>query len=82
LGNYNFTFLGDPGGKNLFLRILGEFQGIYKYVPEQLEVIQHKVLWFGIGLYRTSRQVWKSGEFSKSGLSGNRTFSFPDTGLF
>jgi hypothetical protein len=34
-----------------------------------------------IGLYRTSGPVRKSGEFSKSGLSRNRTFSFPDAGL-
>ena len=34
-----------------------------------------------VGLYRTSRPVRKSGKFSKSGLSGNRTFSFPDAGL-
>ena len=31
-----------------------------------------------VGLYRTSHPVWKSRKFSKSGLSGNRTFSFPD----
>ena len=30
----------------------------------------------------TSRSVRKSGKYSKSGLSRNRTFSFPDTGLF
>ena len=35
-----------------------------------------------VGLYRTSRPVWKSGKFSKSGLSGNRTFSFPDAELY
>ena len=35
-----------------------------------------------VGLYRTSRPVRKSGKFSKSGLSGHRTFSFPDAGLF
>ena len=34
-----------------------------------------------VGLYRTSRPVQKSGKVSKSGLSGNRTFSFPDAGL-
>jgi hypothetical protein len=34
-----------------------------------------------LGLYRTSRPVRMSGKFSKSGLSGNRTFSFPDAGL-
>jgi hypothetical protein len=34
-----------------------------------------------VGLYRTSCPVRKSGEFSKSGLSGNWTFSFPDAGL-
>ena len=34
-----------------------------------------------IGLYRTSRPVQKSDKFSKSGLSRNRTFSLPDTGL-
>ena len=34
-----------------------------------------------IGLYWKSRPVRKSGKFSKSGLSGNRTFSFPDAGL-
>ena len=34
-----------------------------------------------VGLYRTSRPVRKSGKFSKSRLSGNRTFSFPDAGL-
>ena len=34
-----------------------------------------------IGLYRTSRPVRKSDKFSKSGLSGNQTFSFLDTGL-
>ena len=34
-----------------------------------------------IGLYRISRPVRKSGKFSKSGLSENRTFSFPDAGL-
>ena len=34
-----------------------------------------------IGLNRTSRPVRKSGKLSKSGLSGNRTFSFPDAGL-
>jgi hypothetical protein len=31
-----------------------------------------------VGLYRTSRPVRKSGKFSKSGLSGNWTFSLPD----
>jgi hypothetical protein len=34
-----------------------------------------------VGLNRTSYPVRKYGKFSKSGLSGNRTFSFPDTGL-
>ena len=34
-----------------------------------------------VGLYQTSRPVWKSGKFSKSGLSGNRTFSILDTRL-
>ena len=34
-----------------------------------------------VGLYRTSDLVRKSGKFSKSGLLGNRTFSFPDAGL-
>ena len=34
-----------------------------------------------LGLYRTSRPVWMSGKFLKSGLSGNRTFSFSDAGL-
>ena len=34
-----------------------------------------------LGLNRTSRPVRKSGKLSKSGLSGNRTFSFPDAGL-
>jgi hypothetical protein len=34
-----------------------------------------------LGLYRTSRPVRKSGKFSKYGLSGNRTFSFPEEGL-
>ena len=34
-----------------------------------------------IGLYRTSPPVQKSGKFPKSGLSGNRTFSFPDAGI-
>jgi hypothetical protein len=34
-----------------------------------------------VGLYRTSRPVRKSGKFAKSGLSGNQTFSYPDTGL-
>ena len=34
-----------------------------------------------VGLYWTSCPVQKSGEFSKFGLSGNRTFSFPDAGL-
>ena len=33
------------------------------------------------GLYRTSCPVGKFGKFSKSGLSRNRTFSLPDTGL-
>ena len=33
-----------------------------------------------IGLYRTSRPVRKSGKLSKSGLSGNPMFSFPDAG--
>ena len=33
-----------------------------------------------IGLYLTSRRVRKSGKLSKSGLSGNRTFSFPEAG--
>jgi hypothetical protein len=36
---------------------------------------------YGVGIYRTSRPVRKSGKFSKSGMSGNRTFSFPDAGL-
>ena len=31
-----------------------------------------------VGLYRTSRPVRKSGEFLKSGLSGNRNFSLQD----
>ena len=35
-----------------------------------------------VGLYRTSRPVRKSGKFSRSGLSGNRTSSFPDAGVF
>ena len=30
---------------------------------------------------KTSRPVWKSGKFSKSGPSGNRTFSIPYAGL-
>ena len=34
-----------------------------------------------VGLYRTSRPVRKSGKFLKSGLSGNRTFFFLDTGF-
>ena len=34
-----------------------------------------------LGLYRTSHLVWKSGKFSKSELSGNLTFYFPDAGL-
>ena len=34
-----------------------------------------------IGLYRTSCLVRKSGKLSKSRLSRNRTFSFPDAGL-
>ena len=34
-----------------------------------------------VGLYRTSRPVRKSGKISNSGLSRNRTFSFPDAGL-
>ena len=34
-----------------------------------------------VGLNRTSRPVRKSDKFSKSGLSGNQTFSFPDAGL-
>ena len=34
-----------------------------------------------VGLYRISHPVRKSGKFSKSGLSGNWTFSFPDAGL-
>ena len=34
-----------------------------------------------LGLYRTSRPVRKSGKFTKSGLSENRTFSFLDTRL-
>ena len=34
-----------------------------------------------VGLYQTSRPVWKSGKFLKSGLSENRTFALPDTGL-
>ena len=38
-----------------------------------------KPLW--LGLYRTSRLVRNSGKFSKSGLSGNRTFSLLDSGL-
>jgi hypothetical protein len=37
--------------------------------------------WDGLGLYRTSGPVRKSGKLTKSGLSGNRTFSFPDAGL-
>ena len=37
--------------------------------------------YLGIGLNRTSRPVRKSRKFSKSGLSGNRTFSFLDAGL-
>ena len=36
---------------------------------------------FLIGLNRTSRPVRKSGKFSKSGMSGNRTFSCSDAGL-
>ena len=35
-----------------------------------------------LGLYQTSRPVRMSGKFSKSGLSGNRTFSFANAGLF
>ena len=34
-----------------------------------------------LGLYQTSRQVLKSGKFSKCGLSGNLPFSFLDAGL-
>jgi hypothetical protein len=34
-----------------------------------------------VGLYRTLRPLQKSRAFSKSGLSRNRTFSFPDIGL-
>ena len=34
-----------------------------------------------VGLYQTSRLVRKSGKFFKSGLSGNRTFSFPNARL-
>ena len=34
-----------------------------------------------LGLYWTSRPLWKSGKFSKSELSQNWTFSFPDARL-
>ena len=34
-----------------------------------------------VGLYRTSLQIWKSDQFSKSGLFGNWTFSFPGARL-
>ena len=34
-----------------------------------------------VGLYQTSLQIWKSDQFSKSGLFGNWTFSFPDARL-
>jgi len=34
-----------------------------------------------LGLYRTSHPVKSSGKFSKSRLSGNRTFSFMDARL-
>ena len=34
-----------------------------------------------VGLYWTSHPIRESGKFSKSGLSGNRTFSFLDFGL-
>ena len=42
------------------------------------------IKWFQsrpLGLYRTSRPVRKYGTFSKSRLSGSRTFSFPDARL-
>ena len=34
-----------------------------------------------LGLFHTWHPVWKPGEFSKSRLSGNQTFSFPDAWL-
>jgi hypothetical protein len=42
---------------------------------------QHDFRRFRLGIYRTSRPVWNSGKFSKSGLSGNWRFSFLKAGL-
>ena len=73
--------------KNLFRTVSGQsaenlrwfvFHNEFKIFLSKTE---DKNLFFELRLYRTSRPVWKSGKFSKSGLSGNRTFSFPHARL-
>ena len=63
---------------------------IYTYVSNSLLLFTvlrirnraiHKWCHHFLGLYWTSRLVWKSGKLSKSGLSKNRTFSFPNAKL-
>ena len=54
---------------NIFCPVLTSSQGSSKY------------LCCKVGLYQTSRPVRKSVKFSKSRLSRNRTFYFPDAGL-
>ena len=64
------------------INLLNKFSLIFKVFKGQL-ISDHIILqfFFKLGLYQTSCPVRKSREFSKSGLSGNRTFFVPDAGL-
>jgi hypothetical protein len=67
--------ISDFSLNHVFVRLTKIMSNLVK----DRKLLTFKVIF--LGLYRTSRPVRKSGKFSKSGLSGNRTFSFPDTGL-
>ena len=63
---------------NPILVLLYNFQLIKKDSSQAVNIAK---LWFHLGLYRTSHPVRKSSKCSRFGLSGNRTFSFPDAKL-
>ena len=67
--------IGGRGGDNEDPLTSASTATIFIDAGRRLQLLLH------LGLYRTSRPVRKSGKFSKSGLSGNWTFSLPDARL-
>ena len=60
---------------------LSELLTFVVFAKGVIHMLRKYIFFLGVGLYRTSHPVRKYGNLSKSGLSGNRTYSYLDTRL-